>query len=219
MSAPPNQPSMPSSGKPPSIRSARTDQDGSEPKASLGEAPIWFVLICALLFFIGQVYVDNYAGDFSPKVYAAFHSPRALDDAIPKSDDAAQIALGEVLFKDKGCAACHQSTGQGSPGQFPPLAGSEWVNEPVPARLIRIPLQGLGGPITVKGQEWDKSMVALGDALGDKELAAVLTYIRQAWGNTAPAVKEEQVKTVRAATAGRNQPWTSAELLAVPLTP
>ena len=203
-------------GKTP-LPSARADREGSEPKASLGQAPVWFVIICALLFFVGQVYLDNYAGGFDPKVYGPFASARDLDSAVPKSNDAALIAKGQALFLNN-CKSCHQENGLGT-ADFPPLALSEWVNSPDPSRLIRIPLHGLTGPIKVKDKDWDKTMgVAFGDQLKDDELAGILTYVRQAWGNSAPPVKAEQVKAVRAATAGRNQNWTVPELLAVPLT-
>lgn len=204
---------------PPGITSARTEREGAEPKASMGQAPMWFLIICALLFMMGQVYLDIYAGGFDPKVYGPFASAHELADAVPKSDDAALISRGEVLYAGKACSACHQATGLGAAGQFPPLAGSEWVNSKDPSRLIRIPLLGLNGPLKVKDQDWNNSMVALGDSLKDDELAAILSYIRQAWGNSAPVVKTEQVKAVRDAIAGRTQSWTSAELLAVPLSP
>ena len=71
----------------------------------------------------------------------------------------------------------------GTPGQFLPLAGSEWVLEKDPSRLIRIPLLGAAGPITVKGVEWNLAMPAMGAALPDDDLAAVLSYMRNAWGN------------------------------------
>ena len=126
------------------------------------------------------------------------------------------IAKGESVYA-LVCAVCHQSSGLGSPGQYPPLVGSEWVVGS-PARLIRIPLHGLAGPIQVKGQNWIGSMPAVGGGPpldDDQNLAAVLSYIRSAWGNQAPPISPDQVKAVRAETASRTAQWTEAELLKV----
>jgi len=74
----------------------------------------------------------------------------------------------------------------------------------------------LTGPIEVKGQTWNLAMPAMGAALSDDDLAAVLTYMRSAWGNQAEAITPDQVAAVRAALAGRMQPYTAAELQAIP---
>ena len=77
----------------------------------------------------------------------------------------------------------------GKPGQAPPFARSEWALGN-PNRMIRIPWPGLAGPIQVAGTEWNLAMPAMGAALPDDDLAAVLTYIRQSWGTrTGPDVR------------------------------
>jgi mono/diheme cytochrome c family protein len=73
----------------------------------------------------------------------------------------------------------------------------------------------LAGPIEVNGQEWNLAMPAMGAALPDDDLAAVLTYIRQSWGNKATAITPEQVKAVRAEVGNRTQPWTADQLNAI----
>ena len=128
-------------------------------------------------------------------------------EALPKDP----VALGKKLFVDRGCVACHQFTGMGLPGQFPPLARSEWV-QGAPERPIRILLNGLQGPTQIHGQTYNNAMPAFGAALGDNEIAALLTYIRQEWGNRAAPVDSAEVAAVRAATKARTIPWTSAEL-------
>lgn len=97
---------------------------------------------------------------------------------------------GEKLFMNT-CAACHQGSGKGVPGAFPPLANSTIVNDPDPTKLISIVLHGFHelpeyGP-----------MPPFGDQLSDAEIAAITTHERSSWGNDAPAVKEEDVKKVR----------------------
>jgi mono/diheme cytochrome c family protein len=109
------------------------------------------------------------------------------------------------------CSACHQPTGAGIPGAFPPLAESEWVNGPV-ENLIRIQLRGLMGPITVKGTTYN-SVMPPNATMSDDEIAAVLTYIRSNFGNKSSAVTADQVKALRSE-AGK--PMLKAEELIDP---
>jgi mono/diheme cytochrome c family protein len=125
---------------------------------------------------------------------------------------AAQAPDGQKVFSQT-CAACHQTTGLGIPGAFPPLAGSEWVNGDK-GHLIRIVLHGLTGLVEVKGEEFEGMMPPWGQTLGNPEVAAVLTYIRSSWGNKGDAVTAAEVASVRDAAAGRSTPWTAKELVA-----
>ena len=96
---------------------------------------------------------------------------------------------------------------------FPPLAGSEWVNGD-PNRATRIILNGLQGPIEVKGHTYTSVMPAQGAILKDDQIAAVLNYIRNSWGNSGnEEVTTEFVTGVRNATKGRPTPWTANEIL------
>jgi mono/diheme cytochrome c family protein len=114
---------------------------------------------------------------------------------------------------------CHQPDGNGTPGQFPPLTGSEWLKEKEPGRIIRIVLNGLNGPLQLNGKSYNGSMVPWKDTLKDEEIAAVLTYVRKAkgFGNNAEEVKPERVAAVRKKleAAGRTQPFTPDELLKI----
>ena len=74
------------------------------------------------------------------------------------------------------------------------------------------PLAGLAGPIQVAGQSYNMSMPAMGAALSDEDLASVLSYIRQSWGNKAPAITPDQVKAERAKVGNRSQPLTAEQL-------
>lgn len=111
------------------------------------------------------------------------------------------------------CAACHQPNGTGAPNLAPPLAGSDWVAG-APERLVRVVFHGLYGPVQVNGQTWNLAMPGLGiaGALDDEKIAAVLSYVRRAWGNTGGFVTPAHVAAVRHATAGRTLPWTAEEL-------
>jgi mono/diheme cytochrome c family protein len=137
----------------------------------------------------------------------------------PKSEGDVLFANGQRLYATY-CSVCHQPTGQGLPGQFPPLAESEWVLGPGPNRIIRIVLDGFQGPVTVKGQNYNGAMPPWRELLTDEDIGAVLTFVRQNknWGNTATAVTPDQVKAVRDKTAGRSTSWSADELLKVPET-
>ena len=100
----------------------------------------------------------------------------------------------------------------GKPGMAPPVAGSEWVMAKSINRLVHIPLQGVAGALMVEGKEWNLNMAAMGVALSDSDLAAVLTYMRTSWGNKASEVTADDVKKVRDAIGGHPQP-ANAEML------
>ena len=125
---------------------------------------------------------------------------------------AAAAPSGQQVFQR--CAVCHQANGQGVPGSFPPLAGSEWATAANTALPIRVVLHGLQGAVTVKGQKFNGAMPAYGtmQPMSDSDVAAVLTYVRSSWGNAASAVTPAQVAEQRSATAARTTPWAPADL-------
>lgn len=102
------------------------------------------------------------------------------------------------------CAVCHGQEGEGEEGVAVPLVGSSWVNEGH-YNLIRILLQGKEGELGLMPPQRN---------LSDEEIAEVLTYVRNAWGNAAYPVTPGQAADLRVETAAREQPWTDAELRA-----
>ncbi|MBC7892753.1 MAG: cytochrome c, partial [Sphingobacteriaceae bacterium] len=110
---------------------------------------------------------------------------------------------GRAIFAKEGyCITCHQADGMGLPASgFPPLAGTNWVTGKED-RLIKLTLNGLMGPIEVGGKTYPGQvpMTPFGGLLKDDEIAAVLTYVRNSFGNRAPAILPDQVKKVRTAT-------------------
>lgn len=93
------------------------------------------------------------------------------------------------------CITCHQATGQGSPGMYPPLAENPVVTGD-PARVIHIVKYGLTGPIKVKGNAFNGQMPAWGSQLSNAQIAAAVTYVRSSWGNKASRVTTAQVAAV-----------------------
>jgi len=121
----------------------------------------------------------------------------------------------EIYSREGHCATCHQADGKGLVhAGFPPLDKSEWVTGSK-ERLIKLTLHGLHGPITVKGKDYPGHvpMTAFKDTLSDREIAAVLTYIRNVYDNQASAVTQNEVWNVRAATKDKEGFYNPEQLL------
>ncbi|MDN7673661.1 copper-containing nitrite reductase [Burkholderia oklahomensis] len=108
-----------------------------------------------------------------------------------------QVKAGGAVFAST-CAVCHQSGGAGLPGVFPPLAGSDFLAAN-PKRAISILLHGLNGKVTVNGHDYDSAMPPMAQ-LTDDEVANVLTYVLNSWGNPGGRVGVEEVAKVRTKT-------------------
>jgi nitrite reductase (NO-forming) len=94
------------------------------------------------------------------------------------------------------CFACHQPDGKGLPGAFPPLAGSDFLLADRD-RAVRIVLKGLTGPVTVNGQTLNSAMPPQEAVLTDAQIADVLTFVYNSWGNKGDAFRADQVKAIR----------------------
>jgi mono/diheme cytochrome c family protein len=137
-------------------------------------------------------------------------------DVALEGDALLAFNAGKEIYEREGfCITCHQPDGNGLPGSgFPPLAGTKWVNGPED-RLIKIILKGLMGPIEVLGQEYPGQvpMTPYEGMLSDEEVAAVATYVRNSFGNTASPVEAANVKAIRAEIADHKGFYTPQELL------
>ena len=183
------------------IREKAEPRDGYEP------IPFWLLFTYfGIIGWLG-VYLGMYNAGFDPNRYNQDPGGAILTaDAAPAKVD--PLILGKRLFAN--CISCHQSSGLGVAGQYPPLAGSEWVvNDP--ETPIRILLKGLDGPIEAKGNTYNAAMPAFGGRFTDERIAAVLTYIRQDWGNNAPPVDPALVTAVRGLNE-RSGTWTAEAL-------
>ncbi len=104
-----------------------------------------------------------------------------------------RILFGKRTY-DQNCLACHQPNGQGIPGAFPPLAGSDYLLAK-PTRAIDVLLKGLSGKVTVSGKEYNGVMPAV--QLTDESVANVLTYVLNTWGNNGGEITPKQVAAKR----------------------
>ncbi len=134
---------------------------------------------------------------------------RTLADLRPAVVRPGQGADGQQVY-GANCVACHQATGKGLPGVFPPLDGSEWVNGD-PRILANIVLHGVTGDISVAGQVYKGAMPSFAQ-LGDAELAAVLSHVRSAWSNKSAAIKSGLIATERKASE-RKTPFAGGDEL------
>ncbi|KQV60568.1 nitrite reductase, copper-containing [Pelomonas sp. Root1217] len=107
-----------------------------------------------------------------------------------------QIAAGQALFAGT-CSVCHQANGAGLPGVFPPLAKSDWLAQDA-KRAVGVVLHGLSGKVKVNGKDYDSVMPPM-NQLNDDEVANILTYVLNSWGNAGGSVSADEVKKQRAA--------------------
>ncbi len=123
--------------------------------------------------------------------------------------------VGKALFS-ANCITCHQATGLGVPGQYPPLAGSEVALGDATNHLIAIVLKGLQGPVVIEGKPFNNAMQAWEGQYTDSQLASILTYVRSDWGNNAPPITADMVKQMRDEFKDRKEQWTWPEIEKIP---
>jgi mono/diheme cytochrome c family protein len=177
--------------------------------------PLVMLFVFSGLIFFAGTYLNRYSGHFAPQIFNENAKP-STGEVVVKLDP---VATGKALFNSGGaCYTCHMANGQGQPGAYPPLAGSEWVNG-TEDRLIHILIYGLNGTVHVEGKAYSAAaMPTFGQVAGsgynwsDERIAYVLTYIRQEWGNKGGPITPEQVAAVRSK-EGNHAPETEADLL------
>jgi nitrite reductase (NO-forming) len=141
----------------------------------------------------------TYSGKQDDRIYmlegAALQTiPQASSQQPPAANKAERIERGKMVYTQV-CMACHQPEGQGIPQAFPPLAAADYLNADTD-RSIATVIHGLQGKVTVNGAVYDSIMPALG--LNDEQVANVLTYVYNSWGNNGTEVLPDHVKRVRA---------------------
>ena len=141
-----------------------------------------------------------------------YRTPRHLDKKFHKL-----YSDGSKIFqRESHCATCHLTNGEGN-AVYPTLVGSPWVTGSED-RLVKLALHGMWGKLKVRGKTYDPArgvppMTAFRDILKDQELAAVLTFVRNTWGNKASAIDPKTVARIRSETSDRTIFWKPEELL------
>ena len=195
--------------------SASQARELADPSERVQPIPLMAGLITVAVIAAGIAYAFSSGPFGNPElgdrrtVADLMPQPKAQPPGGVNAAGAASTADGEALFSSN-CVACHQATGAGIPNLFPPLDGSEWVA--MDSRIIsNILLHGIDGEITVKGATY-KGMMPSFAKFSDGEIAAVATYVRSAWSNSAGPVDASIVAAERKA-ATRTTPFAGgAEL-------
>lgn len=200
---------------------AAIQREHPEPTAESTPVPMWLIATCGVAVCWAGLYLGIFSGAFKGDVFnelstsagALFPAPtKEVANAGPVAED--PLALGKSVY-GANCAACHQPNGSGQGAAIPPLVASEWVTGSE-KRLAAILLKGIQGPLTVKGAAFNGVMPAWEGSLNNKKIAAVMTYIRANWGNSAPAVSEAKLAAARTEYASRTATMTEADLKAIP---
>jgi mono/diheme cytochrome c family protein len=191
------------------------------PKLATGRHPI--SLLGLLLCGIVAITAGGYLGHLTETGFSLTRIDPFLSSAIdprPGAGDVVELPLFEQLMVEgarnyASCVGCHSADGGGQAAAgIPPLAGAEWVTGS-DERLALILLHGIGGPIEVAGKLYNNPamQVSIAGGMTDRQIASIMTYIRNSWGNSAPLVTAEGVAYAREKHAGRSSFWTAAELL------
>ena len=184
---------------------AQQQREEAEPSERSQPIPMIVAVVTLAVVLSGVAYI-LLSESFGP---ANLGDRRTLADLRGSAVKVGQSADGQQVFS-ANCVACHQATGKGLPGVFPPLDGSEWVNgdERVLANIV---LHGITGEISVLGQTYKGAMPPF-PQLGDAELAAVLSHVRAAWSNKSAPLKAELIGRERKAST-RTTPFSGGEEL------
>jgi mono/diheme cytochrome c family protein len=169
-------------------------RESADPDEGVDPGPRWFYALLVLALVTGGVYFSRHYGSLGPAPHLGF--TEAFDTMRKDPRSAQQTISGAAIYAER-CANCHQASGSGIPGAFPPLANSSYVlgDPTVPTWMV---LHGLSGPLTVEGQDYDGIMPGWADKLSDGEIAAVINFIRNELGkNKAPPVNAAFVAGVR----------------------
>ena len=142
-------------------------------------------------------------------------SLRTVFDHLPgvmffAKDLEGRFTMANLAFAQRcGCKDEASLLGKTDSDVFPPLAGSEWIAKGASIAVRNI-LHGMQGPVTVKGQTYNSMMPPVA-GLTDRDIADVVTYVNNSFGNTGAVVTEAEVKAIKAKYADRKTPWTAAE--------
>src|SRR5207248_2972024 len=200
---------------------AAIQREKREPRVGLEPLSIWLIVVYGLAIFTGGAYLGRYSGNFSGDGLDPMTGPpppKKGGGAAGQQQEQAALSphdRGKKIFA-ANCQTCHQANGEGVPGQYPPLAGSEFTNGGS-RRMGMIVLKGLQGPVKVKGQTYGTAVMQPWDkTLTDQKIADVMTYERSEWGNKASEVTAEQIAALRKELASHPESYSEHDILAAP---
>ncbi len=180
---------------------ARLLHEKEEPREGFSIIPIVLIFVGCVLTYLNGVDLAMHSGEFKWNVYNFDWTPGSGASSGPPD----MMKIGARVFKDAQCANCHGPEGAGQQGSYPPLAGSPWPIGDA-RRPISIVLAGMTGAITVEGNSVPNgNMPAVGQNLSDRDIAAVLTYVRASFGNHAGPVDPALVTQMRSEIGARPQ--------------
>ncbi len=181
-------------------------REKGEPDEGFEPTPWWVWTISVLVLFAMGFYLGKYSGTFGTMAHQVEMPPRIAEERVERE------VRGDQLYAGL-CQPCHGSDGMGTPGRYPPLVDSEWVvqDAETPTRIV---LFGAEGPMEVLGETYNEIMDPFEHRLDDREVAAVVNYIRTSWGNDAPEIDPDRVAEIREEHEGRGR-WRATELQAL----
>ena len=173
----------------------RLNREKHPPTQGFLVAPLIFVFVFGCLIFVCSIQLAHSTNQFQ------LHPPQEIVELTDEEKEALRLERkfdsGKKIFAVR-CASCHQTSGLGIAGQYPPLVDSKWATSD-PGLIANIILKGLKGEIVVNGETYGTNAAVNMAAvpITDREIANVTTYVRQAWGNNAPEILESEVSAFR----------------------
>lgn len=181
--------------------------------------PLWALLPIIAVVLAAGSFLGNAAR--GPNVKGYLYEPELPTGVDPGSsapvdeyDPKVWLAKGKSEYAG-ACVVCHQPTGEGLPGQFPPLKASEYVIHGE-ERLISLLLHGIVGQLQVNGKSYNGAMPAQAALKNNKQIAQIASFIRNEWGNSGSLIYDDQVAELRKTLSSRTAPYSEADLKAIP---
>jgi len=147
------------------------------------------------VYFGAQAEAGSDAARREAEIQAAIAAEMKANPAIASLTLQAQMQKGQQVYMQT-CFACHLPDGKGIPNVFPPLANSDYLQADRD-RAIRVVLKGLTGPVTVNGVAYNSAMPPQEALLTEQQVADVMTFVTNSWGNQAPATTVDDVRRVK----------------------
>gem|GEM_PF-494306 len=189
----------------------RLNREKHPPTQGFLVAPLIFVFVFGCLIFVCSIQLAHSTNQFQ------LHPPQEVVELTDEEKEVLRLERkfdsGKKIFAVR-CASCHQTSGLGIAGQYPPLVDSKWATSD-PGLIANIILKGLKGEIVVNGETYGTNAAVNMAAvpITDREIANVTTYVRQAWGNNAPEILESEVSAFRNESKDQIDQWTGDQLI------